>query len=74
MGSKCSFGGRGRLGERADGLHSACLKNVGRCSLSLDDIYFVNGVLVTTLNELFNKDSCDDIELNKFLIVQADAG
>ena len=54
-------------------MHSACFRNVGSCSLSLA-IYFVSGILVTTLNILFTKDFYDDIELNKFLIVQAVAG
>ena len=65
--------GVGDWAKRADGLHSACLRNVGSCSLSLA-IYFVSGILVITLNILFTKDFYDDIELNKFLIVQAVAG
>ena len=74
VGSKYGFGGRGRLGEKSeDGLHSACFRNVGSCSLSLV-IYYVSGILVTTLNILFTKDFYDDIELNQFLIVQAVAG
>ena len=83
VGSKYGFGGRRfqiwlwrawETGQkRADGLHSACLRSVGSCSLSLA-IYFVSGILVITLNILFTKDFYDDIELNKFLIVQAVAG
>ena len=63
------------------GVPNVALEGSGSSKYSLGGLWSVpsialegSGVLGSVHCVLFNKDSCDDIELNKFLIVQAGAG